>query len=569
MFLDYSGYEVLTEINASFGKYVLLLHQFESRQRLKDRLQMLKDLGKEFRIFDRLHVEDFKESKSMVHRFYTMVISLKQIMEIGPLIRRSPAVLIVEFETSTEDCLDELDPLHPLNKAYVFIYKQWAYYHQYYVVEKIKKVILNMAPVEEDDWSILHKVVYCDGFPERRYRNKKYLGDIYIPQPFLKSRKITIISKFSQISKMSKVKVYRFNTTAVSDPAKLSKNNLKVQELESKDFPNLIWTLEPENFYVDMKPYREHRERKRQREEEVRLKLLEEEKERIALEENNERNGNEITVLPALKNMMKTPLANRVVNIFSNYTAAVTSNAQAIAADVNNINGSIQQKDGDMSESENGNLVQQSRSRIQAGSKTQTNNTCLQAGFRNNDENNISWNTTMQDIDPIYMNENCIRVWRKEQQMLGLERAKTFDRNLQKDLIVANNENFEKPENDLKERAKSQRIRSKKTNTASTIITKDEPNVYGHKVKTHGLVREYFKTKFNISSKGSKRGKKNGQQYTCKTKYDRDNINSSNSSSKDIQETVLTNLTDVHFKDVMTVKFKGFKARFSEFKIIM
>lgn len=73
--------------------------------------------------------------------------------------------------------------------------------------------------------------------------------------------------------------------------------------------------------------------------------------------------------------MMKTPLANRVVNIFSNYTAAVTSNAQAIAADVNNINGSIQQKDGDMSESEYGNLVQQSRSRIQAGSKTQTNNT--------------------------------------------------------------------------------------------------------------------------------------------------------------------------------------------------
>ncbi|CAI4966615.1 ANL_collapsed_G0033930.mRNA.1.CDS.1 [Saccharomyces cerevisiae] len=82
MFLDYSGYEALTEINSSFGK---------------------------------------------------------QIMEIGPLVRRSPAVLVVEFDCPVEDCLDELDPLHPLNRAYIFIHKQWTYYHQYYIVEKVKK----------------------------------------------------------------------------------------------------------------------------------------------------------------------------------------------------------------------------------------------------------------------------------------------------------------------------------------------------------------------------------------------------------------------------------------------
>ncbi|QID86459.1 hypothetical protein GRS66_009088 [Saccharomyces pastorianus] len=568
MFLDYSGYEALTEINSSFGKYVLLLHQFESCQRLKDRLQMLKDLGKEFSIFEGLRVGDFKESKSMVHRFYTMVISLKQIMEIGPLIRRSPAVLIVEFGTSIEDCLDELDPLHPLNTAYIFIYKQWAYYHQYYVIEKIKKVIINMAPVEEDDWSILHKVIYSDGFPERRYKNKKYLGDIYIPQPFMKSKKITTISKFSQISKISNVKVYRFHTTVVSDPSKLSKNNLKVQELGDKDFPNLIWTLEPENFYVDMKPYKEHRERKRQREEAARLKLLEQEKGSIILEEKNERNGNEIKVLPGLKNIMKTPLANKVVNIFSNYAAAVTGYTQAIETDVNDINGSTQQKDGDIPELSNGKLAQQSRSQIQAGPKTQTNNSPLQAEFRNNDENNISWNTTMQDIDPIYMNEKCIRVWRKEQQMLGLERARTFDTRLQKDPIAANNEKFGKPGNNPKGRAKSQRIKIKTSNTASTIINKDELTVNSHRIETHGLVREYFKAKFSISSKGSKRGEKTGQQYTYITKYDKNNINGINISSKDIQATVLTNLTDIHFRDVMTVKFKGFKAKFSEFKII-
>ena len=93
MFLDYSGYEALTEINSSFGKYVLLLQQFENCRGLKGRLEMLKDLGKEFTIFEELNMEDFRESKSMVHRFYTMVISLRQIMEIGPLIRRSPCLL--------------------------------------------------------------------------------------------------------------------------------------------------------------------------------------------------------------------------------------------------------------------------------------------------------------------------------------------------------------------------------------------------------------------------------------------------------------------------------------------
>lgn len=77
----------------------------------------------------------------------------------------------------------------------------------------------------------------------------------------MKSNKITTISNFSQLTKISNVRVYRFNATAACEPQNLNKN-LSIKELKDKDLPNLIWTLEPEKFYVDMRPYKEHEERK-------------------------------------------------------------------------------------------------------------------------------------------------------------------------------------------------------------------------------------------------------------------------------------------------------------------
>ncbi|EJS42927.1 YKR015C [Saccharomyces arboricola H-6] len=561
MFLDYSGYEALTEINSSFGKYVLLLQQFESCRELKARLQLLQYLGKEFKIFEKLNVKDFKKSEGMVHRFYTMVISLKQIMEIGPLIRRSPAVLIVEFECPVKDCLDDLDPLHPLNKAYIFIHKQWTYYHRYYIVEKIKKVIINMAPTKEEDWSILHRIVYCDGFTERRYKKKKYLADIYIPQPLLKSNKITTISKFSQLSKFSNVRVYRFNTTAVGNPANLNKTNLKVQELNCKDFPNLVWTLEPEKFYVDMKPYKEHQRRKRQREEaaKIQLQLETQEKERKLLEETNEENCNELKGPSGLKNIMKTPLANKVANIFNSYTAVVTGNIQGITTEVNKENGNP-------SEMENGKLAEESRNQIQVSSETQIYNVCLQQEFPNNDGSNTSWNTTMRDIDPVHMNESCIRVWRKEQQMLGLEQAKTFERKLQRVGTLVDKRQFGGAV-DNEGRIEFQRVTvGEKTASSASDYNKLSKN--SHKEKTHGLMRKYLRVKFSISVKGrSNQSKKDDRKYSHKTKYEMSSLKNISNISQDTQISTSINLTDIRFKDMMAVKFRGFRARFAKFKI--
>ncbi|EHN01422.1 YKR015C-like protein [Saccharomyces cerevisiae x Saccharomyces kudriavzevii VIN7] len=562
MFLDYSGYETLTEINSSFGKYILLLQQFEDCWALNGRLQMLKDLGKEFKVFEKLNVEHFKKSNDMVHRFYTMVISLKQIMEIGPLIRRSPAVLIVEFECPVEDCLDELDPLHPLNKAYIFIYKQWTYYHQYYIVEKIKKLILKMAPVREDDWSVLHKVVYCDGFAERRYKKKKYVGDVYIPQPLLKSSRITTISRFSQLTKIVKVRVYRFNTTALCDPGNLSKNNLQVQELKDKDLPNLIWTLEPEKFYVDMKPYRNYLEGKKEREE-TELRLQAEIQKRKIQEESNERDSNEVNVPPGLKNIMKTPLANSVVNIFNNYTAVVTG----IATVVSGKNEGILQKDGDISETTNSELVQQSISQTQIDSDTPINSAYFRPGFQDNHEHNTSWNTTMRDIDPVSMNEQCARVWRKEQQMLGLEKSRFFRRKLQEDGTVVRKKQSKKQGNSSEGRIELQNV-IVGTKIASTAGNNNNLGKKCNKKETHGLVRQYLKVKLNIlSHENSIQQEKDNKKYVDVIKYNMSNIRKINNMSKRNGETAPTNLTDIRFKDVMTVKFRGLKVKFRRFKI--
>ncbi|QHS74606.1 uncharacterized protein SPAR_K02230 [Saccharomyces paradoxus] len=563
MFLDYSGYEALTEINSSFGKYVLLLQQFENCRGLKGRLEMLKDLGKEFTIFEELNMEDFRESKSMVHRFYTMVISLRQIMEIGPLIRRSPAVLVVEFDCPVEDCLDELDPLHPLNRTYIFIHKQWIYYHQYYIVEKVKKVILNMAPVREDDWSILHKVVYSEGFAERRWKNKKYLGDIYIPQPLLKSNKITTISNFSQLTKISKVRVYRFNATAVCDPENLNKKNLSVKELKDKDLPNLIWTLEPEKFYVDMRPYKEHQERKKRRKEST--LRTQGEKQENSITENNKRDINEVRASPGLKNIMKTPLANKVVNIFNNYAAVVTGYVTEVDK-----NEDDERRDGNRLEIGNDEIAQKLGSESRDDSETQMDSACIQLELQDNDENNISWNTTMRDIDPIYMSERCVRVWRKEQQMLGLEKARTFEKKYHKDFMVMNENQFEEPGKYSGRRIKirNARARTKIASSASENNNDSKSSKNCHKEEAHGLVREYFKNKLNLSPHRDRYQEvKDKRKYKNIMKYNSNSFNSINKISGEFQVYGPTTLTDIHFKDVVTVKFKDLKAKFRKLKI--
>lgn len=59
---------------------------------------------------------------------------------------------------------------------------------------------------------------------------------------------------------------------------------MSIKELKDKDLPNLIWTLEPEKFYVDMRPYKEHEERKKRREEEAKVRMQGEEQENIMIE---------------------------------------------------------------------------------------------------------------------------------------------------------------------------------------------------------------------------------------------------------------------------------------------
>ncbi|CAI4608942.1 BBL_G0033230.mRNA.1.CDS.1 [Saccharomyces cerevisiae] len=566
MFLDYSGYEALTEINSSFGKYVLLLQQFEGCRSLKDRLQMLKDLGREFMIFENLNVEDFRESKNMIHRFYTMVISLRQIMEIGPLVRRSPAVLVVEFDCPVEDCLDELDPLHPLNRAYIFIHKQWTYYHQYYIVEKVKKVILDMAPVKEDDWSILHKVVYSEGFVERRYKKKKYLGDIYIPQPLMKSNKITTISNFSQLTKISNVRVYRFNATAACDPQNLNKKNLSIKELKDKDLPNLIWTLEPEKFYVDMRPYKEHEERKKRREEEAKVRMQGEEQENIMIER-KKMDSIEVEASSGLKNIIKTPLANRVVNTFNNCAAVVIG----YVTEVDKVKEDNEEKNNDRPKIANDGIAQKSRSESEDNAGTPMDNAYFQPEPQDNDQNNISWNTTMKDIDPIYMSERCARVWRKEQQMLGLEKAQTFEKKYCKDQMVMDENQVEEPGKHSERRTKNQVVRPR-TKIASSASKNDNSNNKNsksckncHKEEAHGLVREYLKIKLNISPHGE-RNQRTKDKRKCIMKYNAssNNINKMAGESEVLGSTILT---DIHFKDVVTVKFRDFKAKFKKVKI--
>ena len=307
------------------------------------------------------------------------------------------------------------------------------------------------------------------------------------------------MSNFSQLTRISKVRVYRFDAAIVCDANNYNKKTLNVKKLKDTELPNLIWTLEPEKFYVDMKPYKEHQERKKWREE-AKLNMQAEEQEN-STSKNSENNIEELEASAGLKNIIKTPLANKVVNIINNYAAVVTG----YVTDVEKINDSNQRKEDDIPEISYGEIGQEFGSQLQVSSGTSMENACFQSRFQNNYENDISWNTTMRDIDPVYMTEQCARVWRKEQQMLGLEKAKAFERKLHKDTMIVSKKQFEEPGKDSKRRKRVHNVTSRRI-IATTASKHDDfkQEKYCYEEETHGLMRDYFKVKLNISVHGNR-----------------------------------------------------------------
>lgn len=136
----------------------------------------------------------------------------------------------------------------------------------------------------------------------------------------------------------------------------------------------------------------------------------------------------EVEASSGLKNIIKTPLANRVVNTFNNCAAVVIG----YVTEVDKVKEDNEEKNNDRPKIANDGIAQKSRSESEDNAGTPMDNAYFQPEPQDNDQNNISWNTTMKDIDPIYMSERCARVWRKEQQMLGLEKAQTFEKNIVK-----------------------------------------------------------------------------------------------------------------------------------------